>query len=69
MRALRTPPSILTACAPASGRKRPAFSTRLVGRRVGQERHVADNERVLGAADDRPRVMEHLVHRDPDLDS
>ena len=31
IRALRTPPSTLTAWAPASRRKRPAFSTRLVG--------------------------------------
>ena len=37
---------------------------RLLDRGVRQERHVADHERVLRPADDGPRVMEHLVHRD-----
>ena len=47
IRAVRTPPSTLTAWAPASRRKPPGVLERLVGRRVDQERHVADDERAL----------------------
>ena len=35
----------------------------VVGRRVGQERHVADDQRALRAPDHRLGVVEHLVHR------
>ncbi len=52
IRAVRTPPSTLTAWAPASRRKIAGVVERLVGRRVGQERHVADDQRALRAADD-----------------
>ena len=61
---VRTPPSTLTAWAPASRRKRAGVLERLLGRRVGQERHVADDQRALRAADDGLGVVEHLGHRD-----
>ena len=44
VRALRTPPSTLTAWAPASRMNRPAFSTASSGVGVGQERHVAHDQ-------------------------
>ncbi len=66
IRAERTPPSTLTAWAPASRRKMPAFSIASSGRRVGQERHVGDDQRALRAADDGLRVVDHLGHRHAD---
>ena len=62
-RAVRTPPSTLTAWAPASCRKIPAFSSASSGRRVGEERHVADDQRARRAADDGLGVVDHLGHR------
>ena len=66
IRALRTPPSTLTAWAPASRRKRPAFSSASSG--VAYERNGMSptTSARLRAADDGLRVVEHLGHRDAD---
>ena len=64
VRAERTPPSTLTAWAPPSCEEAPGVLERLLDRHaVGQERHVADDERVPRAAHDGACVVEHLVHR------
>ena len=59
------PPSILTAAAPPSWINRPALriaSSMLSW--IGQERHVRDDQRPLGAAADGARMVDHHVERD-----
>ena len=62
-RRLGPAPSTLTASTPASLTKRIACATRLVGHLERSERHVGDDERALGAADDGARQHQHLVDR------
>ena len=54
VRALRTPPSSLTACAPRVLQEAAGVVDCLVRRGVRQERHVADDDSALGAAHDGP---------------
>ena len=62
-RAVRTPPSTLTAWAPASRRKIPAFSSASSGVAYDRNGMSADDQRPRRAADDGLGVVDHLGHR------
>ena len=65
VRAERTPPSTLTACAYASREEAAGVLDRFCLRdAIAEEGHVAHDEGPLGAARHRPRVVQHLVDAD-----